>query len=442
MKGSGQGEGALSGRSIAAGAAAAREEWKSGWGVVLAAFVGFSFLSIMTGSLSMFIEPVANEFGWSRTLVASGFTMGTAMSALLSPFFGIIVDRYGSRRVALPGVVATALITAAFALANGSAAQWLILWALYAAISISIKTTVWTAAVAGVFNAGQGFALGIAICGSAASQAILPPLTNWLIEDYGWRMAYVWLGLGWGGITLIVSWLFLYDVHDRRKAAVPELDRKNGARSELPGLTVSQAWRDGALWRIAISTLVIMLLTIGLTVHQIPILSEAGISRGDAALLASMAGISAIVGKLATGFLLDRFRPNWVGGLTLAASALAFALLVDGIHSPALIIFAMLVNGYTQGTKVQIVCYLTARYAGMRNFGVIFGFMNSVMAFGSGAGPVLAGLVYDKSGEYGPFLIIGTVGSVFCGVLLFTLPVYPTFNSAARLPNRVSRPIE
>lgn len=432
MENAAQRDGALTGRKIAAVMPTAREEWKSGWGVVLAAFVGFSFLSIMTGSLSMFIEPVANEFGWSRTLVASGFTMGTAMSALLSPFFGIIVDRYGSRRVALPGIVATALITAAFALATGSAVQWLILWALYAAISISIKTTVWTAAVAGVFNAGQGFALGIAICGSAASQAILPPLTNWLIEAYGWRMAYVWLGLGWGGITLIVSWLFLYDAHDRRKAVAPELGRENGSRPELAGLTVSQAWRDGALWRIATSTLVIMLLTIGLTVHQIPILSEAGISRGDAALLASMAGISAILGKLATGFLLDRFRPNWVGGLTLAASAFAFALLIDGIHSPALIIFAMLVNGYTQGTKVQIVCYLTARYAGMRNFGVIFGFMNSVMAFGSGAGPVFAGLVYDTSGGYGPFLIVGAVGSVFCGLLLFTLPAYPIFDDPIR----------
>lgn len=412
----------------------AAQEWKAGWSVVFAAFVGFSFVSLMSGSLSMFIEPLSEEFGWSRTLISSGFTISTVFTALLSPFFGMIVDRFGSRRVALPGVVATTLIIAAFAFINGSTVQWFAFWVLYAVISIAVKTTVWTAAVAGVFNAGQGLALGITLCGSAAAQAILPPLTHWLIEEFGWRMAYVWLAFGWGGVTLVISWLFLYDAHDRKVAAAsrqtksaPPIKRE---RSDFPGLTIAEAWRDGALWRISISTVVIMMLTLGLSIHQIPILHEAGISRGNAALLASMAGIAAIVGKLITGFLLDRFRPNWVGGLTLAATAFAFGLLVDGVHSPALIIFAMLVNGYTQGTKVQIVSYLTARYAGMRNFGTIFGFMNSVMAFGSGAGPVVAGLVYDMSGDYGPFLIAGTIGSVLCGLLLFTLPAYPEFKKA------------
>lgn len=358
-------------------------------------------------------------------------------TALLSPFFGILVDRYGSRRVALPGIVTTALAIAGFYFVNGSAVQWFAFWVIYAVISISVKTTVWTAAVAGVFKAGQGLALGITLCGSAASQAILPPLTHWLIEEFGWRMAYVWLGFGWGAVALIVSWLFLYDAHDRKVAAIPKGEAATAAkpkreRPDFPGLTIAEAWRDGALWRISITTVVIMMLTVGLSIHQIPILHEAGVSRGDAALLASMAGIAAIVGKLITGFLLDRYSPNWVAGLTLAATALAFGLLIDGVHSPALIIFAMLVNGYTQGTKVQVVSYLTARYAGMRNFGTIFGFMNSVLAFGSGAGPVLAGLVYDMSDDYGLFLIAGAVGSVLCGLVLFTLPPYPDWDAKER----------
>ena len=102
----------------------------------MASFVGFSFLSVMTGSLSMFIEPVGSEFGWSRTLVSAGFTIAAVFTALLSPFFGMIVDRFGSRRVALPGILATSFTIAAFALADGSTTQWLLLWALYAIISI------------------------------------------------------------------------------------------------------------------------------------------------------------------------------------------------------------------------------------------------------------------------------------------------------------------
>lgn len=415
----------------------AREEWKLNWTLVLATFVGFSFLSIMTGSLSMFIEPVGNEFGWSRTLTASGFTIASVITALLSPPFGMAVDRFGSRRIALPGIILTICCICAFSLASGSPAQWFALWIVYAIISITVKTTVWTAAVAGVFTASQGLALGITLCGTAAAQAILPPIANWLIEDFGWRMAYVWLGLGWGGVTFVVCLFFLFDAHDRRRKAALAAPQggasqlKKGDRPDFPGLSLSQAWRSLALWRIAISTLLMMALTLGLTIHQIPILTEAGVSRANAALLASLAGIAGIAGKLITGVLLDRYNPNWIGGLTLAATALAFGLLIDGVHSPALIVFAMIVNGYTQGTKLQINGYLTARFAGMKHFGTIYGFMNAVIAFGSAMGPLIAGFAYDMRGDYGFFLIAGVVGSIICGLLLLTLPAYPKWDRKA-----------
>lgn len=415
-------------RSGAATPALARAEWQQNWTLVLACFAGFSFLSVMTGSLSMFMQPLSEEFGWSRTLIAAGFSISALMTALLSPFFGLVVDRYGSRRLAIPGLVLTALVIASFSMVSGSATQWILLWLMYAVISISVKTTVWTAAVAGVFTASQGLALGVTLCGSAAAQAILPPLANWLINEFGWRAAYVWLAFGWGGITLLICVFFLFDAHDRRATEVRlsgDNTHRASAKPAFTGLTIAEAWRDRALWRIAASTLIIMTLTVGLTIHQIPILTEAGVSRTHAALLASLAGVAGVIGKLATGVLLDKYRPNWVGGLTLGATALAFGLLIDGVASPALIIFAMLVNGYTQGTKLQINGYLTARYAGMRNFGSVYGFMNSLVAFGSGAGPVLAGLAYDSAGNYGVFLIVGTVGSLVCGILLLTLPAYP-----------------
>lgn len=413
----------------AASPSLARAEWKQNWTLVLACFAGFSFLTLMTGSLSMFMQPLSEEFGWSRTLISAGFSISTLMTAVLSPFVGLVVDRYGSRRMAIPGLVVTALVIAAFSLMSGSATEWILMWLLYAVISISVKTTVWTAAVAGVFKSSQGLALGVTLCGSAAAQAVLPPLVNWLINEFGWRAAYVWLAFGWGGITLLLCVFFLFDAHDRRAAQIAQSGKAEKARPDFNGLTIAEAWRDPALWRIAISTLVIMALTIGLTIHQIPILTEAGVSRTHAALLASLAGVAGVVGKLATGVLLDKYRPNWVGGLTLAATALAFGLLIDGVASPPLIIFAMLVNGYTQGTKLQINGYLTARYAGMRNFGSIYGFMNSLVAFGSGAGPVLAGLAYDSAGNYGLFLIVGTVGSLLCGILLLTLPNYPQWEN-------------
>lgn len=398
-----------------------REEWRRGWGLVLASCIGFSFFSVLTHTMSMFMEPVGREFGWNRTLLSAGVTISGITTALLSPPFGVLIDRYGSRRLALPGIVLSAIGIAAMALANGSAWQWLGLWLFYATISISVKTTVWTTAVAGVFERQRALALALTLSGVALAQIVGPPVTFWLIETYGWRLAYVMLAGGWGGLTLLVCWLFLFDAHDRKGAETAQA----ASRPDFTGLTVAQAWRDGALWRIGISNFMIMLVTIGLVVHQVPILTGAGVTRANAAWLSMLVGIASIAGKLVTGVLLDRYRANLVGGITLSSTALAFLLLIDGIHSPSLIVLAMLANGYSAGTKLHIASYLTARYSGMRNYGVIYGFMTSLTAAGSALGPLVAGMVHDMAGGYTPFLIAGTIACLLSGALLFTLPAYP-----------------
>ena len=237
----------------------AAEEWKHGWTLVLACFVGFSFFSVPTASAGVFMEPIGREFGWGRTLLAAGTSMTSVVTALLSPFVGLLIDRHGARRLGLPGVVLTAFAIGAISLANGSAVQWLGLWAFYALISILVKTTIWTTPVSARFQAGRGLALALTLSGTAAAQAISPPLCNWLIEQVGWRQAYVWTGLGWGGVTLLLCWLFLFDARDRRQPG-PAV----AASADRPGLSIAQAWRSRALWSIAVSTFVMMLLSLGL----------------------------------------------------------------------------------------------------------------------------------------------------------------------------------
>lgn len=396
----------------------AAQEWRSGWTLVLAAAVGFSFFAVMTTSMGVFMGPIADEFGWSRTMVSAGVPIAGVVSVLLSPFVGMIIDRHGCRRLALPGLVALMLSMASFGLADGSVVQWFLLWTAYALASLAVTVTVWSAAVAGAFTAARGLALGLTLAGTAVAQATTPPLANFLIASFGWRAAYGWLALVWGGVALVLCALFF---HDRREsgAAGP------ADTSHLPGLSIAEAWRSPALWRIAISTFVLMVLTIAMLIHQVPILTSVGVSRANAAWLAGLGGIAGIIGKLVTGFLLDRYRPNWVGGLTLGVTTLSFGLLLDEVRTPALIVVAMLINGYSAGTKLQICSYLTSRYAGLRNFGTIFGVMGSLIALGSALGPLIAGMVFDATGGYTPFLIAGSIGCAICGVLIVTLPRYP-----------------
>ncbi len=402
----------------------AAQEWKQNWPLVIASSMGFCFFSIMLSTTGLFMEPVSAEFGWGRTLFSSGVSIATFATALVSPFLGIIVDKHGARRLALPGVVLTIVSMSLFGLVNGQTWQWLALWLFFGLAAACIKSTVWTVAVLGVFDKSKGLALALVMSGTALSQVIVPPLGNWLIADFGWRAAYVWLGVGWGLPTLLLTSLFFFDLHDvaARKRAKNE---QAAVAVDLPGLTVRQASRDWALWRVGISNFVVMLLTQGLAAHLIPILTDAGVTRTNAALLSSLGGVAGIVGKLITGVLLDRFRPNWIGGATLAAASLTFLLLMDGLRSPTAIVIALIVNGYAAGTKTQITGYLTASYGGMKSFGVVYGVMAALMAAAAGAGPLVAGVVYDQWGGYGPFLLAGAIGCAFGGLMIMSLPGYP-----------------
>ncbi len=408
--------------------ALAREEWRRHWPLVLAAAFAFSFTSVMTASTGLFIDPWTREFGWSRTLLSSGMSITSVTTFLFSPLFGVLIDRMGTRRMALPGLVLLAATMASLALLDGSVWMWFAIWTVYAVAALATKSTVWTAGVASAFEGGRGLALGLTLSGSAFAQAITPPLANWLINEFGWRMALVCLGLGWGGLAIVLCFFLLFDGYDasrRARAENPGATEAKALLHDAPGLSIAEAWRSVALWRIAISTFLIMVVTIALVVHQIPILVEIGVDRTSAAYYAGMAGLAGVAGKLVTGWLLDRYAARWVGGLTLAATALTFVLLLVPDRSMPIIFTAMFINGYAAGTKLQIAGYLTSAYGGMKNFGAIFGTMASLIAAGSGLGPLMAGFIYDSFGNYDPYLWIGIVGTLLSAVLIFGLPGYP-----------------
>jgi len=408
----------------------ALQEWKKGWTLVFASFVGFLSFSVMISAMSAFMGPLAEEFGWGRTLLSAGTGLSSIVTMVLSPFFGVLIDRYGSRRVALPGVALSAIMVMVMATNTGSGFYWLSLWFFYALAGLFVNTPVWTLAVSGMFEKSRGLALAVALAGATAAHAIIPPISVFLIDQLGWRMAFVTLGGGFGAVGVATCYLFFFDARDRVRTTPAKVQAKEeGPVASMTGLSLAEAWRSTALWRIGISILVIMSLTIGFLVHQIEILVETGVTRGEAAMLAGLAGAMGIVGKLVTGFLIDRYPGNWVGGLTMASAGLAFYLLVGGIASPALIFIAMLVNGYTAGAKLHIASYLTVQYAGLRNFGKIYGMISSLVAVGSGVGPIMAGAIYDNLGTYELFLSGGAIALTLSAMLLFSLPRYPDWNA-------------
>jgi MFS family permease len=98
-------------------------------------------------------------------------------------------------------------------------------------------------------------------------------------------------------------------------------------------------------------------------------------------------------------------------------------------RSTAIIFVAMLINGYAAGTKLQIAGYLTSAYSGMKNFGLIFGTMASLIAAGSGLGPLFAGILFDMKGDYSIYMWVGLIGTLVSAWLIFGLGDYPEWKS-------------
>lgn len=400
-------------------------EWRSHWTVVFAAMMGMSFSSLAPASLGLFIEPLSQEFGWKRAQISLGITMYALFAVPFSPLIGALIDRRGSRTIGIAGMALATCAFAAFSLANGSIAQWIGLWICYAAVAMAIKSTVWTAAVSSLFSTSRGLALAVVFCGTAISQTAAPLLARWLIDDFGWRNAYVWLGLGWGGLVFVLVVLFLVDA--RRTGPAKRHATTGLLQPSLSGLTFKQAFRSAALRRIATATLLISVLVGALIVHQVPILTERGLSRETAAVLAAVAGVASLFGKLCTGYLFDRSRSGWIGFISLSLPAVGSTLLLQPTPSPALCAFAIAILGYTSGAYLQLCTYLTTRYGGLLHFGKIFGVMASLLAFGTGVGPVIGGYIFDSAGSYSPLLLIAIPACLLAGLLVSRLGPYPQF---------------
>jgi predicted MFS family arabinose efflux permease len=177
-------------------------------------------------------------------------------------------------------------------------------------------------------------------------------------------------------------------------------------------------------------------------VHLVPLLISGGLSRAEAAWLAGLFGIAAIVGKLVSGSLFDRFPTSSVlPALGFGGPAIAYLVMLQAAGTPWIAAFAVLLLGYCSGAALQGQTYLITRYAGLRNLGAIYGFISSLMALAVGIGPVFAGRIYDLTGSYALLLMTGIPVSLAAGLAMFRLGPFPVFTPTAPNAELGERPV-
>jgi MFS family permease len=403
-------------------------EWRSFWFLPIVAALGYASSIIHVYSIGPFIEPLQAAFGWSRAQITSGIAISAFISSLCCIPVGMVVDRVGPRRIGLIGVL---MITGGYALlgtATGQTANWLILWIIVAIGTLGVQTTVWTSAVASRFETSRGLALAVTLSGASVAATIFPLMATRLIDVFGWRMAFAALGGFWALLVFPILFFFFRGAGDTgrglRAAAPP-------ARV-LSGVSFAQGVRSPALYKLLLSSVLITFTVIGMLVHFVPILKDSGADPLAAAGIASLIGIFSIVGRLGTGFLLDRFPGHLVGAIACAFPiAASVLLLVDGAN-PISQGFAAVAIGLTLGSEVDVVAYLASRHFGLKNFGALYGALVMALGMGTAFGPLAAGALYDRNGSYAVFLMLTTGLMLVAALVLVALGPAPPKQDAIR----------
>ena len=416
----------------------AAQEWRDHWGLVFAGMLGIGFIAVPATTLGLFMEPLQATFGWSRYDISLGMTVFALVSTPLAPFAGALADRYGSRRVALPGLVLNMLALAAFSLLTGRFWQYLLAWIAYSLTQLLVRTIIWNRAASAAFTVSRGLALAVMMAGIPIAQTVAPMLAQWLIRDLGWRGAYAGLAFGWGGIALVAALILFHEPGGRRAAATaagraPEPQ----PASQLGGLSFGEALRDWRVIRLGLAIFLQSAMATALSIHLFPLLTGEGLTRSAAAGIVALLGFAALAGQLVTGWFADRVTSTLLPIGCFALPALAYLLLLQGGGSTTVLSLAVLVGGFATSACITITTYLTTRYAGVRNFGKIYGLISSAMGLGSGLGPLLAGRIFDQTGSYAPFLVVGLAAAVIAAALVARLGAYPVFASG---PREVARP--
>lgn len=414
----------------------ARQEWQRHGPLAFAGMLGLSFGTIASMSFGVFMTPLQNEFGWGRAEISAALTISAIVSTPLAPVSGALADRFGARRIAIPGLMLAILALSAISLVNASIYSWWLAWFCLSLVTLLTKVPVWTSAVSGAFSASRGLAIAIVLSGLGLSQVFSPTIARLLIDSYGWRGGYVGLAFGWGGVTLLMAWLFFHDMSARRAKAAP------GSPDRLlpGGLTLRQALRDSRMQRITFAISVQAVIGAAVLSHLVPILEWSGVSRAGAAGMAAIYGMASIGGKLVVGWLADLVRRSLLPATCFALPGIGYALLWQGTGSAAQLSAGVFLIGLGSGAAYHMTTFLTAQYGGLRHNGKIFGMMAGLLGLGGGIGPLIAGLIFDATDSYTTLLAAGLPLSFLAGAAVLTLGPYPVFEPSTEEETPIASP--
>lgn len=387
-----------------------------GWRVVLAACLGVmaGFGSLFVYTFSVFLKPLSAQFGWSREAISTGFAVAAVTLGLVSPLLGRWIDRIGPRRIILPCMTIYAAAIFSLALLRFGLPQFYLTCLLLGAVGNGAAHLAYSRSISTWFDRRLGTALAFVMVGAGLGAMILPVVAQAVITRSGWRGAYASLGALALLLGLPLSWQYI-----RERGASP----RRAAPVSHVGASWQQGLRSSPFWIVTAILFVSSISMNGAITHLSALLTDRGLTAAHAALCASILGGSSLLGRVFTGWLLDRFFGPRVAFAINALTALGIFILAraDSFATGGL---AAALIGIGAGGEAATTPYLLTRYFGLRSFSTLYGFTWTFYAAAGAIGPVILGRAFDATGSYASLLTVLAAALGAIALANFLLPRY------------------
>ena len=391
-------------------AATKRQEWTKSWKLPVIAMLGITGPAAYTYSSGIFMGEITREFGWTKTQFGSALTLQMLLGLIIGPLAARVLDRIGSRRMLLAGIVPFACGLSLIGLANGILWQWWLLGAIYCILTAGVIPAAWVGGVVQSFNAARGMAMAVCLAGIGISTALWPILVASLVEQIGWRLTYPAMAIGWAIVLLPLTYCFYKPV--RETALV--------TGHSLPSISPILASRT--FWLLLGAGGLFTSVQLALIIHFVPIAKLQGISLSAAAGMAGIIGLFSIIGRIGTGVLLDYVPTKPLAIFAFTLPLFVLGLLVTASGSPFILMLAAALLGFASGSETDVVAYLCSRRFDERVFGTTYTLFQTGFAICASLGPLLAGWRFDQNGDYESYYVLAAPMIAVATLLIALVP--------------------
>jgi len=391
------------------------------WMVALGAGIQAVIAVLFNQAFGSYAAVLRREFGWSRAELSGAFSMAGVESGILGPVVGWMLDRYGPRTVILIGLSLLGGGLMALAFIQSLLSFYLVYFVMAVGSTFGGFLAITTALVSW-FSRHRAKALGITQIGFAAG-GLLVPLTVICIEEVGWRQTAFGSGLLLWAVGLPLAMLmrkrpeFYGETPDGVPVAAASagLDGRGARAVATDGsedFTVREALRTRGFWFISLGHAAALLIVSAVIVHvSLHLTENLGYTLTQASGFVALMTAMQVVGQVSGGFLGDRFDKRIIATTCMVVHSTALLLLAFAFNTLMVLGFAVL-HGWAWGTRGPLMQAIRADYFGTSNFGKIMGFSSMIVTVGNTAGPLIAGLLADQTGDYRAGFAVLAIGAL------------------------------